>query len=180
MLIASRFFYKGDRMLNLFTVDSKFLNYLRTFDDKVLFNHGIDRPYVGIILSLSTADSSINYFAPLSSPKRKHITMKNNIDFIKIDSGNLGAINLNNMIPLVNNTYFKIDINSVKDKNYQILLSKQIRWIRSNKLNITSKAYSLYRKMTQDDSSLNSFELKVKSRCCDFSLLEDVANRYMK
>ena len=167
-------------MLYLFTVDNNYLNYLRTFDDKVLFNHGIDRPYVGIILSLSTPDGSINYFSPLSSPKKKHKTMKNNIDFIKIDSGNLGAINLNNMIPLVNNTYSKIDINSIKDKNYQILLSKQIRWIRSNKSNITSKAYSLYRKMAQDDSSLNSFELKVKSRCCNFSLLEDVANKYMK
>ena len=167
-------------MLNLFTVDSKFLNYLRTFDDKVIFNHGIDRPYVGIIFSLSAPNGSINYFAPLSSPKKKHVTMKNNIDFIKIDSGNLGAINLNNMIPLVNDTYFKIDINSIKDKNYQILLSKQIRWIRSNKLNIMSKAYLLYKKMTQDDSSLTSFELKVKSRCCNFSLLEDVANKYMK
>ncbi len=167
-------------MLYLFTVDNNYLNYLRTFDDKVLFNHGIDRPYVGIILSLSTPVGSINYFAPLSSPKKKHKTMKNNIDFIKIDSGNLGAINLNNMIPLVNGTYSKIDINSIKDKNYNILLSKQIRWIRSNKSNITSKAYSLYRKMAQDDSSLNSFELKVKSRCCDFSLLEDVANKYMK
>ena len=167
-------------MLYLFTVDNNYLNYLRTFDDKVLFNHGIDRPYVGIILSLSTPDGSINYFAPLSSPKKKHKTMKNNIDFIKIDSGNLGAINLNNMIPLVNGTYSKIDINSIKDKNYNILLSKQIRWIRSNKSNITSKAYSLYRKMAQDDRSLNSFELKVKSRCCDFSLLEDVANKYMK
>ena len=167
-------------MLYLFTVDNNYLNYLRNFDDKVLFNHGIDRPYVGIILSLSTPDGSINYFAPLSSPKKKHKTMKNNIDFIKIDSGNLGAINLNNMIPLVNNTYSKIDINSIKDKNYQILLSKQIRWIRSNKSNITSKAYSLYRKMAQDDSSLNSFELKVKGRCCNFSLLEDVANKYMK
>ena len=167
-------------MLYLFTVDNNYLNYLRTFDDKVLFNHGIDRPYVGIILSLSTPDGSINYFAPLPSPKKKHKTMKNNIDFIKIDSGNLGAINLNNMIPLVNGTYSKIDINSIKDKNYNILLSKQIRWIRSNKSNITSKAYSLYRKMAQDDSSLNSFELKVKSRCCDFSLLEDVANKYMK
>ena len=180
MLSASHFFYKGDRMLYLFTVDNNYLNYLRTFDDKVLFNHGIDRPYVGIILSLSTPDGSINYFAPLSSPKKKHKTMKNNIDFIKIDSGNLGAINLNNMIPLVNGTYSKIDINSIKDKNYNILLSKQIRWIRSNKSNITSQAYSLHRKMAQDDSSLNSFELKVKSRCCNFSLLEDVANKYMK
>ena len=57
-------------MLYLFTVDNNYLNYLRTFDDKVLFNHGIDRPYVGIILSLSTPDGSINYFAPLSSPKK--------------------------------------------------------------------------------------------------------------
>ena len=29
--------------------------------------------------------------------------MKTNIDFFKIDKGNLGIINFNNMIPVINN-----------------------------------------------------------------------------
>ena len=57
-------------MLDLYTVDSNYLQYLRAFDKKVLINHGIDRPYLGIILTFSTSSQTIKYFAPLSSPKR--------------------------------------------------------------------------------------------------------------
>ena len=51
------------------------------------------RPFVGVLLEINKC----KYFAPLSSPKPKHIKMKNQVDFYKIDSGKLGAINLNNM-----------------------------------------------------------------------------------
>lgn len=49
--------------------------------------------------------NSCKYFAPLSSPKAKHMLMKNQIDFYKIDRGKLGAINLNNMIPVIDGEY---------------------------------------------------------------------------
>lgn len=38
------------------------------------------------------------YFAPLSSPKPKHLKLKSKLDFLKIDNGKLGAIN--NMLPV--------------------------------------------------------------------------------
>lgn len=41
------------------------------------------------------------YFGPLSSPKEKHKKMKTNIDFFKIDKGNLGIINFNNIYQLL-------------------------------------------------------------------------------
>lgn len=49
------------------------------------------------------------YIAPLGSLKPKHLTMKNNIDFIKIDNGKLGVINLNNMIPVNKNVMIMED-----------------------------------------------------------------------
>ena len=165
-------------MLDLYTVDSKYLQYLRTFDKKVLINHGIDRPYLGIILTFSTSNQTIKYFAPLSSPKKKHLSMKNTIDFIKINNGILGAINLNNMIPLINGTDSKIKINSLSDKKYKILLRKQYNWIRGNQITIITRAKDLHNKMIQDDSKLSTFEIKVKSRCCDFLLLEGICDKY--
>lgn len=165
-------------MLDLYTVDSKYLQYLRTFDKKVLINHGIDRPYLGIILTFNTSNQTIKYFAPLSSPKKKHLTMKNNLDFIKIDNGVLGAINLNNMIPLVNGTYSKIKINSLTDKKYKTLLGKQLNWIVVNQNIIIKRAKDLHNKMIADNSTLNKFEIRVKSRCCDFLLLEGICDKY--
>lgn len=165
-------------MLDLYTVDSKYLQYLRTFDKKVLINHGIDRPYLGIILTFNASNQTIKYFAPLSSPKKKHLSMKNTIDFIKINNGTLGAINLNNMIPLINGTYSKIKINSLSDKKYKILLRKQYNWITTNQNSIITKAKDLHNKMIQDDSKLNTYEIQVKSRCCDFLLLEGICDKY--
>lgn len=53
----------------------------------------------GILFKIDTFE----YFAPLSSPKLKHIKMKNTLDFLKIKNGELGAINFNNMIPVMKN-----------------------------------------------------------------------------
>ena len=43
------------------------------------------------------------YFGPLFSPKEKHKKIKTNIDFFKIDKGNLEIINFKNMILVINN-----------------------------------------------------------------------------
>ena len=88
------------------------------------------RPFIGIILKIN----DINYFAPLSSPKEKHKKMKNNIDFLKINNGRDGVINLNNMIPIPYQYYYKIDINEEikKDKKYGLILKYQIIWCNKN------------------------------------------------
>lgn len=44
--------------------------------------------------------NGFHYYAPLTSPKPKHLQMKNQIDFLKINQGQWGAINFNNMIPV--------------------------------------------------------------------------------
>lgn len=56
--------------------------------------HKAKRPFLGIVLTIN----DFSYYAPLTSPKPKHIKMKDQIDFIKINDGHWGAINLNNMI----------------------------------------------------------------------------------
>ena len=165
-------------MLKLYNIDNNYLNYLRTYDNRVIKNHGIDRPYVGIILKVTIRGKIIKYFAPLSSPKPKHLTMKNTIDFIKIGNGKYGAINLNNMIPLASHHATLIDINKVNPPSYKNLLTNQITWIRSNQNTIITKAKDLHNKMIADNSTLNKFEIRVKSRCCDFLLLEGICDKY--
>ena len=89
--------------LRIVRVDSDYCDYLRKFDNKVAYNKNEKelRPFIGILFEID----NFEYFAPLSSPKEKHKSMKNTLDFFKIDGGELGAVNFNNMIPVSSRNY---------------------------------------------------------------------------
>ena len=89
--------YTGAMMnLKFFCVDKGYCDFLRQTDPCVPYVHDEKntRPFVGVLLSVN----EIDYFAPLSSPKPKNKRMKNQIDFLKINGGDWGAINFKNMI----------------------------------------------------------------------------------
>ena len=77
--------------IGFYTIDTDYCDYLRKFDSKVPYTMDSKqtRPFIGILLTVNEN----TYYAPLSSPKPKHLKMKNQIDFIKINSGKWGAIN---------------------------------------------------------------------------------------
>lgn len=54
--------------LNLYYISERYVEYLRKFDTRVLFNKNRTQPYVGILYKYNEN----NYFAPLFSPKPKH------------------------------------------------------------------------------------------------------------
>ena len=91
------------KKIKIVKVDSDYCNFLRKYDDKVSYNAGNKelRPFVGILFTVNNCE----YFAPLSSPKPKHIKLKNTLDLIKINDGIYGVVNFNNMIPVTNNNY---------------------------------------------------------------------------
>ena len=62
-------------------IDSDYCNYLRKFDEKVIYNAGIKelRPFIGVLFTIDKKE----YFAPLSSPKEKHKNLTNTLDVIK-------------------------------------------------------------------------------------------------
>ena len=95
--------------------------------------------------------------------------MKNNIDFMKINKGRDGVINLNNMIPIPKEQYFEIDIKQeiFKDKKYGLILKYQIEWCNKNKEQILKNAKKLYNLITNNKANSN-----LKKRCCDFKSLE--------
>ena len=97
--------------MKFYHVKDNFIAYLRQFDSKVSENKNESRPYVGIVLQIE----NIKYYAPFSSPKPKHRNMKNGKDFRKINNGIYGAINFNNMIPVLDSVLMEIDIINIPD-----------------------------------------------------------------
>lgn len=159
------------KSFNIVQVDYKYCDFLRKFDERVPYNYGKKelRPFIGILFEVG----EVEYFAPLSSPKKKHLTMEDGVDFIKIDKGKLGAINFNNMLPLIKSSYEIIKIEEMEDINYRKLLTKQIRWLNRYYDSICHKAKRLYNSYKYDQLSFN-----VKRRCCNFLLLEEKSIKY--
>lgn len=156
------------RNFKIVKVDSNYCNFLRQYDNKVSYNAGSKelRPFVGVLFIVNYKD----YFAPLSSPKKKHILLKNTIDLIKIENGRYGVINFNNMIPVKKNNYEEFVLNKItdnKEERYRIeLMNNQLRWLTANKKEIYTKSRLLYNLYIN-----NKLPKNVKSRCCNFPLL---------
>lgn len=158
--------------LNLYIADRDYCKFLHEADKRVSISYWSKegRPYVGILITVNNK----NYFAPLTSPKLKHQYMKDTQDFLRIKSGQFGAINFNNMIPIPRCYLQKININEIEDKAYAKILEVQLEWINSNKTKIINRAMNLYYLIVQGNASI-----ALKNRCCDFLLLEEKCYDYM-
>lgn len=165
------------RNFKIVKVDSKYCDYLRQFDNRVAYNAGSKemRPFIGILFVVDGCE----YFAPLSSPKVKHVHMKNNLDVVKIDKGNYGVVNFNNMIPVTPNNYELFDLNATPKDTYELkwqnLLKAQLLWLNKNIKNVKGKAFNLY-----DKYKNNKLDERIKKRCCNFILLEEKCKEYNK
>ncbi len=153
--------------LKICKIKESYIEFLRNLDDKVLYNKNQTRPYIGILFNIG----DVKYFAPLASPKNKHLNMKDKIDFIKIDNGKLGAINLNNMIPVISLVVLDFNIENVNNSLYRNLLYNQLEYINKNNKNIVKKATLLYKRVC-------NFNGKINARCVNFNLLENSINMY--
>lgn len=175
--------------VNIVTVNPEYCNYLRQFEPLIPFNYNdkSNRPYVGIVFQVNDCD----YFAPLTSPKKKHLKMKNSLDFYKLENRYfdknkqkeqkelIGAINFNNMLPLTENNYTPIDLNkkctNLEEKKYMELLKIDFKFINDNIDTISKRAKTLYNLYITGRLD-NKFFL----RCCDFTLLEIKCMEYNK
>lgn len=155
----------------LCSITDDYIEYLRRFDKIVLKNKSGKRKYVGILFEIDDK----KYYAPLASPKTKHLKISDNApDIVKINNGKLGVINLNNMIPVPESEIISFNINDVKDKKYKNLLRDQAKYIKSNRKYIIKKAKRLY-------SIFNSGKHPIiNARCCNFKLLEIKCVEYIE
>lgn len=133
--------------LKLVKLDVDYCNYLRKFDSRVPYNfNGKEaRPFVGVLFEINNC----KYFAPLSSPKPKHLKIKNKIDFLRLDNGKFGAINFNNMLPVkdANIVILNLDkkYHTKEESNYQKLLKEQIYWLNRNDEKLYNRSNKIYK-----------------------------------
>ena len=169
------------KRLNLYLIDMKYIRNLARADDRVMSvspqSGKKTRPFVGIVVVCGTRE----YCVPLSSPKPKHKSMKNDVDFTKIMDGEklIGVMNFNNMIPVTESciTPLNLRITGKDDataRNYKKMAAKQLDWCQRNQDTIIKKANKLY-KMVQAEKA-SGF---LKKRCCDFRKLEVVMQKWI-
>ncbi len=172
------FILNGDVMRDLLIIvrlDSKYCDYLRKFDNKVPYNYAEKklRPFVGVLFKVNEC----LYFAPLSSPKQKHLKIKSKLDFLKLDGGKLGAINFNNMLPVRKQNIVKMDLNkkcnNKLEEKYIKLLQEQLFWLNRNQEKLYGRSKKLY-----DKYVIGTLPKSIRDRCCDFKLLEEKCNEY--
>ena len=163
-----------DKLL-LVKLDSNYCDYLRKYDKRVPYNYDRKelRPFVGVLFEVNNC----MYFAPLSSPKEKHKTMKTTIDFMKIDSGKLGAINFNNMLPVTEKNIIELDLDkeclTKTEEKYTKMLKEQIFWLNRNESKLYAKSKKLY-----DNYVNGKLNHNIAIRCCNFTLLEEKCKEY--
>lgn len=125
-----------------------------------------ERKYIGIVFRINDMD----YFAPLSSFKNKHIRMQESLDFIKVK--NYAVININNMFPIPKQCYTYVDISKERNPKYKALLLAEYRYIKSIQEKIRKNAATIYNLKTKGTTS------PLTKRCNDFLLLEKLCGNY--
>lgn len=158
--------------MKFYYIKDDYIKFLRTYDSKVMDNKNQNRPYIGTIIEVN----GISYFAPLSSPKNKHLFMKEVFDIFKLDDGKLGVINLNNMIPVNSENLIDLIVDEIKDEPYRNLLIKQIIFINKNETKIQNKAMRLRSIILSTDNNINY--RNIRNRSCNLSLLENIYQNY--
>lgn len=160
--------------MDFYHIKDEYIDFLRQYDHIVPDNKHESRPYLGIIIQID----DIKYYAPFTSPKPKHMHMKNGKDFRKIHGGEYGAINLNNMIPVPDVALVPFVINEEPDRQYRELLQRQYFAVSQDFVNIINVATKLRELIFTDDKNLSKHDLEIKKRCCNLPLLESVYMEY--
>lgn len=157
--------------IKLYEIDNAYVSYLLPFAPHLFKNkkpgQQNERKYIGVVLSINGMD----YFAPLSSFKPKHVKMKDGLDFIKIK--NYAVINLNNMFPVPRGVYHYVNIASIQDPQYKALLQAEYRFIKSVQDRIRKNASNLYAHKLQYGD-----ETALAKRCNNFLALEKACQEY--
>ena len=157
------------KMLKIYYVKNDYIDVLRNYDKKVMYNKNQTRPYVGVAIKFNNH----TYFAPLSSPKPKHLTMNDKaIDIFKIDGGQYGIVNINNMIPVPRNCLIEV-LPTLPNGKYKNLIINQTTYLNDNRSKLLTKIKNFRNLADRDHLPPN-----VKSRCCNFNKLEYVCTIY--
>lgn len=170
--------------MKLYSITDKYINYLRKFDDKVYDNkedkRKVMRKYLGIVLDIN----KLKYYIPMSSPKKSDYKnkeiRKSVIPIIRIISNEeinnipvlKGTLRISNMIPVPDSELVLYEPKNEKNKNYKILVEKELEFINKNQDMIIKYANILYRQ------KINNYDVSYIKNVVDFKLLEEKCIEY--
>lgn len=158
-----------DNKIALYDIESDYRQYLFQYEFRVNLKSG--RRFVGIIVGIE----DYTYFIPLTSkPLRKNGKRRNPRTTVEIYNESheiIAALLINNMIPVPQGVYKRIDINNDKYKDYlnneYIYLKKQ-----STREEIERKINNVVNAVfVKKDEFLTSF-------CCDYLKLQALCDQW--
>ena len=170
--------------MKLYSITDRYIKYLRKFDNKVYDNkednRKVTRKYLGIVLKIN----EVNYYIPMSSPKMRDYKgceiRKSIVPIIRIISNEeinnipvlKGTLRISNMIPVPDSELILYEPKNEKDKNYKILVEKELEFIDKNIKMIKKYASILYRQ------KINNYDVSYINNVVDFKLLEKKCKEY--
>lgn len=160
------------------TISEEYMSLLQKRDSEVkdTVKDKKTRPYVGILFTIDKR----NYFAPLTTRKPKHETMKDNLDInILRDRNNkcIGAIDFAKMIPAPDSQIEKINFAQRKEthpKSFNILLN-QLYAVNKMKPLLVEKAEKLYHRYIDKTLPKN-----IRKHCVNFEDANKVHDRWVE
>lgn len=156
--------------IKLYQVTPDYVDYLLPYAPHLFHNkkpnQQNERKYIGVVLHINEMD----YFAPLSSFKKKHQYLYESLDLIKVKK--YAVINLNNMFPVPKAHFFYVDIAQETNPQYRSLLLSEYRYIKSIQHKIRKNAEILYYLKIKGEKS------PLTMRCNDFLKLEEMCKKY--
>ena len=170
--------------MKLYAITDRYIDYLRQFESKVYDNkedkRKVMRKYLGIVLTIN----EMNYYIPMSSPKKSDY--KNNkirksiIPIVRIISNDeinnipvlKGTLRISNMIPVPDSELILYEPKYEENKNYKILIEKELEFIEKNEDMIKKYANIIYNQKN------NGYDVSYINNVVDFKLLEEKYKEY--
>ncbi len=156
--------------LKIYRVNDDYLNYLRSFDQKIPLNkpNSFPRPFVGILLEMG----GNKYVAPLSSQKHN-----NQADFPIKNKNNeqIATVRFSYMFPVTDSEIQAINYAEIQKTNhkYAMLLRREDSYINRHRERILHLFQDTYTKRVENKFQYPRF-------CCDFKLLEKALKEFQK
>ncbi len=162
--------------LNLYSVSDKYVTYLRQFDDKIYDNkedaRTYERKYLGVVLTVN----ELNYYIPMSSPKKSdYIDNDNKIirndtkTIIRMHNGGrlYGTLRISNMIPVPITELEPYTISDESDLKYKDVILGELRYIDNNSDKIIKYAKIVY------NQKIRNLDIGYIKNTVNFKLLEE-------
>lgn len=170
--------------MKLYAVTDEYIDYLRQFDYKVYDNkedrRKVMRKYLGIVLTIN----EMNYYIPMSSPKKSDYKdnqiRKSIVPIVRIISNEeidnvpvlKGTLRISNMIPVPDSELILYEPKKETNKDYKILVEKELVFIEKNEEMIKKYAKIIY------NQKINNYDVSYIKNVVDFKLLEEKCKEY--